>query len=1117
MLFNKNFNESTAHLSTCKSQRSPYSLKFSFKKFPPISSSHKLRRGLSSNDLSSVSSIFNVKKVSFSKKLAEYDFPSSLIREYREFLSELPKTKANRFIQEELLSLYQNRSTALMALSSYRVWQESIRQIKRLSEEAAIDTKWKTNPATINEIISTLSDHSYCTLVLVENILSWQSSLSVYTFPEEESLKFIVEDVVVLDYLVKSCDFLMDSELTLYFSFSISDPFLLSAARSKPLDGSNTLNLGTNFYKTRDCKDLFYLDFHPEAMKKMKELSRWLFRRNFVTRGKRLQKVRKSMHHLPSIKQERSFINTLAMELVLGDMVVTVMSQVVEDFFNLKLAEKICFHFWMSETVRMLKKIVKETINHEKKEALEVERRKKEKNFLAKLIVEDFIDLCSISLLDLPESFSELFSSVQQEIQAEAEKKRLEIDSKVSLQICESFLTLEDLTSLLTSIASESETDYKAFLQELSLQNQKITSKIFENLMKAFFDLVELPEIVSEVYSIEELFFITQQKLDESSRNSKNLLLSSIFESIVRNLIETVLECLPILCEEVLNEVVEKQEKIFQDKLKTRLETDKIVQALAEDVLQCFVLDKWLFEMCRNMCFAEESTLAKESFFIDSGFHQKNVSVERAEDYAMEVFTPGIHSPNEVSLDHSFTGNILVTNQSLAEDTPRPVQEFAKILKKINKPSLQPFNEKPKNLLDALGRYRLIMQNLNEDFLFFDEELVRICELSWNSHFFWIICDKKIAGLLVFSQDIDGIVVNHSSVMNFLLFKDLIKMLPKLLESYQAPLKIRLKRKPSTLIEESLKKTGFLFTEETEDFLLYQKKITETKNFLLQVKNFTQIEIGKELIEKTRRFSIELSEFGNLFNIISLVHHILNENSSTEVEENPENKLQEDLNEILSIVLFTSYPKIQNFSIKNQNSSNSKIFTSSLNLNLNLLASTFTIHDTFYKFVKIPANRVKIRTGPEDCRMFIFGTSDPDLSIFIYDSKTLDMEIEENLRISKTDLFYYASSLLKSLEDPEKYSKDLLVPCFSKKLEFNNLLMHGYQIIAEDSYFVNDCNEKIVIDFDFAVSPNTTLTTGSKILPISSDFLFGIIESGIFEEIEIPLLVTRVRKNDWKS
>lgn len=1117
-----NHPSSTSNLLSKKSIRSPYDFRLYFKRIAPISSSKSFRRGQSSTDLSSIHSISRLKKSSFSKFLGENDIPISLIHEYLDFLSQLPPIRSSRLMYDEIVNIRNNRSLVQMALSSYQLWLSSIERIDRLNKESENDSKWKTNPVFINEILLTLTDHAYCTLVMVENIVAWQASFKSYLFLDEDPVKFVVDEVEVLSEVLKSCDFLVQSELTYYFSFSISDPFLISIARKVSSDDPKSSTPGRNFHSTRDCKDLFYICIEKEALKKMKSLSKWLFRKNYFSSFRKLEPGKKfrspiKSTGLPSIKQERNVMSSLACELVANDMVVSIMTEVVQDYFNLKLSEKVFFAMWTGEVFRLLKGIVKECISHEKSEQLKAQKLKEDNLNLSKQILFDLIDSHTFTSLDIPNTFQILYHQVEQEILEES-KKRLEAENT---SICQALLldllSFSSLQDLLTSLSAESLEEYQAHLSLINEQNIQISLDLYELLMSSHFDGLHLPRIIDDIYRIEESLFITQQKLEESSRNSQNLIFSTLLEAIVRNLIEIEIDSMHELCESTFQSIIHEQNQNLQQVLQFKLDTEKIVQAITSQLIEIFVGGKWLSDLCKNMCLAEESTMIKDS----SMAKDFSRSIEKREDFTNEVFTPGVHSPNEISIDHTLNHDIVIDSQSLIEDTPRPAHEFLNAMKKVKSPSLQVFDEKVKFLPDVLNRYRQVVQNVNENIVWFEEELLRECEKCWNSFFFWIVCEKKIAGMLVYSEDGFGYVINHISVINFLLLKDIIKEIPKLINKTDYPLKIVFKQRPSGPIEEALKKTGFGLVEELPDKVVYKNKTKEiNQQFLMQIKNWVKFETSTEKIVRNNRFSIELAEYGNLYNEVSMIYNILEKSSSMDIDESPENKLQEDLNEILAIVLYTNYPKIQNFVIKEQERSGVEdtiIHTSFLKINLNIFSSIFTSFESGQKYIRISSKSVKIRAGQEDCRMFLITTNNPDITLFIYDSKTLDIEIEENLRISKTDLFYYTSGLLKSLDESVEYNKDLLIPCFTKNLEFENFLMSGYQILEGEGkpLFINSCQEQVQIQFNYTGPSNSTLSMGNKVWKLVSDFVFGVIETGIFEDLEIPLLVSRIRQSDW--
>jgi len=125
-------------------------------------------------------------------------------------------------------------------------------------------------------------------------------------------------------------------------------------------------------------------------------------------------------------------------------------------------------------------------------------------------------------------------------------------------------------------------------------------------------------------------------------------------------------------------------------------------------------------------------------------------------------------------------------------------------------------------------------------------------------------------------------------------------------------------------------------------------------------------------------------------------------------------------------------------------------------------------------------------------------------------------EIQENKRNSGTDLFFYVNELYKCLDEPENFCKDLWIPCFKIQRNWDLNWIRGFSIVDEEdgSVFVSECKEEVLLDFGIGECNKSLSFTEKKVL-LDDSFVFGVIQKDLLLTLEIPLLVSLVRKQDW--
>lgn len=1123
---------------------SPYQVKSTFKLFEPVSSAKLFLRHFTSQSLRLSSGKISRLTSEFLKKLEEYEIPESLVQVYADFIHELPSLKFFQFLRQETDSLKNNRSKLQMAISSYNLWINSLENIKNIEKIACSDQRWKVSQVFISRIISSLADHAYLALIMVENIQAWESLLKSIIFPEKETINFIINNRNVLDDLLTSCDFLHSSELSYYFSFSISDPFLLSISKRQLGQLSKNSIFISNFHSARDCKQLFYLKIDKFAYTRMKELSKEFFKRVVISEKLPSKLERKKSLSLPVIKLNKKYdINPLA-EQLLNDIILCSLSKDLEKIFNHFLTEKILAQILISEITKKVKFIAVKYYKKEVKKYEEFERIRKENIVIKDTILLELLDTFYFEDFKAQIVFSEIFEEALEILKAETElrvrSENIIIFQEIIENIFGNFICNEALPNVIDlgieEIIQENRIIELEKLRIIEL-NLVISSLISEEYIETIASMEYLQDIAENVYLESKKECEIEMKLEESSKNARNLQMFTIYENIIRNLIENLIEpsSLHLLCQETLQEELKSQNLETQTQVLFKIQTENLQLSIYSEILDQFVQSKWLIELSKNMLKYEE---AKTSIYTNSIHNEDSKKqVEQAEEFVMEVFTPEIHSPNEVSIFYT-QEELINESQSINDAVPKLAFNFAQDLKTIKSPNLQAFFEKPKNLQGILGKYKEIIQKEYEEYLSFGDELIEEYEKYWNTRFFWIVQDYQIIGMMVYSNDCDEVIVNHISVLNFELLPDACRFVLGYVVSNCCNVVVKFKKEPQIEVVEALKQIGFLPCKLNNEFVrCLVKSLDESKQTpyncqdfqsittpdLKTPKNFSIKILTSQTLSTTTSetlpisFESSLPDTGTRIHLLQILSNILSQSPSNAIQDSPANKLQIDLAEILELSTFSPFPSIPEQILIL--SKETKI--SSINLHLNINCSNIIIEEyenKTQKFIYIPKHKVKVRNGEGDCKMFIVDTADSNFALFFYHSSELQPDLIENKRISHIDLFYYVNELYKCLDETESLGKDLWVPCFRIQKNWDLDWIRGFSIIDQEneSVFVAECKEEVLLEFGVGEC-NKSLKFTEKKVRIIEDFIFGVLQKDLLETLEIPLLASIVRKQDWVS
>lgn len=639
---------------------------------------------------------------------------------------------------------------------------------------------------------------------------------------------------------------------------------------------------------------------------------------------------------------------------------------------------------------------------------------------------------------------------------------------------------------------------------------------------------------------------IAKQTLQEfqdqhSSDNAKRLMISNLVENIVRNLIESEITKLNLenFCEEIIETIIEEKSKsVSNPEVKRRLtlifknlESDKLSDLVFNEILDEFINDGWLETLVLSNIGINRRKTQIGTLIIN------NVKAEETEDNVLEMFTPGVHSPNEVNSDLESESS---PDEADVSVSPSPIRRFSSEINTLKKCRLEQIKNNGQKIQEILSQYFEMLPKEFSTFCLDFEKIFTIAENYCDTKFFWVLIEGNNSGLLVYSLNRKGIIIHHLSCLNFALYPELVKTFPSLID-FESDIIIQFTNLSNLppVAAKALKQKNFLeISEKTMqnvvEFGVKGKKPQDLHSVIISVANVIELSNDAELDNKT---DLSMIEAGNRHGIISNIMNIF-EAKETELNTFEETtiRLQEDMNELIEIIksldykqyplfhIFKNLSKAETQKILSENNlklslqSTSPLFLSLLSLNLDLISCSFASHKsetTNYKYLHFKSSQMQVMSGNEGTFMFTIPTSQKDLSMFFLKSTDLKEELEQGLKRGKTDLFYNIDNLIKTLIPTDSLPLEFWVPCFRKELERKINWAKGFQI-KENSSIVAECNESITVEVSYNGNSQNNVSSKKKAF-FADSFVFGIYHVGVKETLDSPFFMCLVNKNNWIS
>lgn len=474
----------------------------------------------------------------------------------------------------------------------------------------------------------------------------------------------------------------------------------------------------------------------------------------------------------------------------------------------------------------------------------------------------------------------------------------------------------------------------------------------------------------------------------------------------------------------------------------------------------------------------------------------------------------------------SLTDSDILSDES---DNKTPTKDFNGTLKNLKSFEIQEIGEKQSKILRILKTYFEILPKEYFEFILDLNNMFAQCTNYCNTKFYWIICNKSISGLFIYSCDMKSLVIHHLSCLKYKLLPILIDKIWKLVKENEVIVQFW---RVSVDFETFWNKNQLKIHAENKDNGIIEYKYT-VKSFKIKytaiVKACNIIESSEKAFSNTNSCK-EMIEIGNKHCLISNLLNLYENNSdSLDLFQNTPVKLQQDINEILEIIISLDYkyPYIQNFkNIKKKDlipilkdfptaQVPKDPYISMLNLDLRLKNCTFltrTIEGVQYKYMRFGS--IKEVIGDDNSKMYILPLNDLTTSIFFINSLDMLEELTSSLEKRQSDLYYYIDNLIKTFVPCDRTTEAFWVPCFKKEFNWSIPWIEGCSLCPNKA--IRSCHESGCIELSYSEAPNSTLKYPSPAdTSLTGSFVFGVYNQSVKEKLDCPLFISLIQKDNW--
>ena len=627
---------------------------------------------------------------------------------------------------------------------------------------------------------------------------------------------------------------------------------------------------------------------------------------------------------------------------------------------------------------------------------------------------------------------------------------------------------------------------------------------------------------------------IIEVESENSSQKAHKLHTINIIESIIRNLIEEEIQSLSLesICDEEINHQIQAQSRAARNpeakrrltRISLNLDNEKLSDLILRSLIESFVQEPWLGQLAENSFqFNKRKTIVPLVI--------NNKIVQEVEDFALEVFTPGVHSPNHVSDEE---GKDLEESLQDVVKAEVPKKQFSSLAINAKLIEVEGLKEEFGKMNEVVGQYFEQLPGELRCCLGPEEVLEQAGECI-NTQFYWILYDKNICGFYCYSFRQDKVLVHHLSCLNIKFLDQVVANFMNFAGFNSDAVAIQLKAQAGQVkvLLAALKKSGFSPGKEEKGLIEYLKPGKAVNPCRFTLRSICSIETS-DACPFNQKTSPQMVQIGNRHSIISLILHLLKDTPDliSNFEETPI-RLHQDLNELLEIIFSLNFRSYSHIAVQSRGDLSQRCLDLALNpkfshlnpsaiaaidLSFHLKSVQFVSHaieGTEFRYLMFNSNEVQVKSE-DSTLMFIVPTVDPDISVFFIKSPNIRRELNQGLKMGKTDLFYNIDNLIKALQE-EQLNGQLWVPCFEKEALVQLPWVEGYNVETSTGNLVlASCEESLKTEFEYFGRNNLTLKTapGRKYL-IEDDFVFGVYSKQVLESIESPFYVMLVGKDEF--
>ena len=815
------------------------------------------------------------------------------------------------------------------------------------------------------------------------------------------------------------------------------------------------------------------------------------------------------------------------------------------------------------------------------KEREEKEKKRKEEE-LAKKLLDENNSLLAKGVLEwvlkgLHVDIELVASSLYKEAKDEADSRNKEMTAKE----IEEAKRLEELRRQEELKKNE---DLKRKLELEKLEQQKrqqqlefeAEQKRLEALSKQQRDLEEEQARLEALKKQREALEAEQKRLEDlrkfektklKSEKSEQLMNSQIAENILRVVIEDEIKSLNLvnIAEQEVKNVIEKrrktlkndEEKIQLARRERDLENDKLSEMVYSDVVEKMI-ERMKFDSLAQSMFEKVGNF-RNTMTINTSLI-KNTTFD-PDDYAVDEFTPGEHSPMEVVET--------VMKSVMEEMSPRKLEElnyeFSQEGQFNSLKDLEwvPFDISEFSLEPIFSEYLRTMSLIFSKVLPTYKQLIRETFKYIDPCWYWALKNNQIIGALVFSLDYltedRKLIVHHISCIDSNLIEGFINAATEFLFNIDSCQEIRINMLVpiGTDLPKDIKKifTTLKFKWKASadsgvqgcDLNVMGKsrssapgknsRFSELKTFAL--KAGCLVEPSESSVNLNEKISDEMIHYGNRQCQINSLLNLFGKLDKSGISLTPgtRNRMQGEISEILEIVNSTdsfNFPNIVSLVSDSQEDIGSFLkkynyldFTSTQKSSISILEITFKyIGCTFithqikgnnYRFIRFKSPEIMVGS---DFHIYSVPTSQQNIrAVFIF-YENLKEELESDLRREKTDLFYKIENLLQSINFNKPEVIEFSVPAFNKKTNWIVNWMQGYEILPQrdekSSQYIKKCFETIRINTEAPQPAAGILNVGkSKGFVFDQNFVFCLKHTGLDRVLDMPLFTCLVEQEDW--